>query len=86
MVISNPLLKARTGQGPGYGACRNAACVARALPLSRRRDNLSFSHHREVAALPVIAKLERVDTTFHVGMPLQALRKAAAASSRLQVD
>jgi hypothetical protein len=38
--------------GPGYGACRNATCVARAFRLSRRRDKLSFSHHREVAALP----------------------------------
>lgn len=26
--------------------------VAKAIPPSRRRDNLSFSHHREVAPLP----------------------------------
>ena len=37
--------------GPGFGACRNYATVARAFETSRRRDVLSFSHHREVALL-----------------------------------
>jgi|SRR5579859_535386 len=37
--------------GPGFQACRDAAFVARAFSMSRRRDVLSFSHHREVAAL-----------------------------------
>jgi hypothetical protein len=30
----------------------NAAHVSEKFELSRRRDNLSFSHHAEVAALP----------------------------------
>src|SRR5262249_26628962 len=38
-------------RGPGFGACRNYATVARAFETSRRRDVLSFSHHREVALL-----------------------------------
>jgi hypothetical protein len=35
-----------------YQTLRNYAWVARALPVSRRRDTLSFGHHIEVAALP----------------------------------
>jgi hypothetical protein len=34
-----------------YQTLRNHAWVARAFPLSRRRDTLSFTHHAEVAAL-----------------------------------
>ena len=36
----------------GYKTLRNYAWVARKLPVSRRRDTLSFGHHAEVAALP----------------------------------
>lgn len=36
-----------------YQTLRDDAWVARQFDLSRRRDNLSFSHHREVAALPI---------------------------------
>ncbi len=35
-----------------YQTLRNYAWVARRFELSRRRDNLSFGHHAEVAALP----------------------------------
>lgn len=39
-------------EGPGYQACRDAASVCGKFDqLSRRRDSLSFNHHREVAAL-----------------------------------
>ncbi|MGH3846716.1 MAG: LmbU family transcriptional regulator [Pseudonocardiaceae bacterium] len=31
---------------------RNYAWVAKKFPMSRRRDNVSFAHHAEVAALP----------------------------------
>lgn len=34
-----------------YGTLRNAAYVARKVPLIRRRPELSFSHHHFVAAL-----------------------------------
>lgn len=34
-----------------YGTLRNIASVAKAIKLSRRRDNLSWSHHVEVAGL-----------------------------------
>jgi hypothetical protein len=35
-----------------YKTLRNHAWVARRFEMSRRRDNLSFHHHAEVAALP----------------------------------
>lgn len=35
-----------------YQTLRNYAWVARRFSLSRRRDDLSFGHHAEVAALP----------------------------------
>jgi hypothetical protein len=37
--------------GGDYGDLRNMKYVAGAIELSRRRDNLSWSHHQEVAAL-----------------------------------
>ena len=44
-------IRTRRWNGPSFGACRNYAMVARAFETSRRRDTLSFSHHREVASL-----------------------------------
>jgi hypothetical protein len=38
--------------GLNYQTLRNYAWVARRFDLSRRRDNLSFQHHMEVAKLP----------------------------------
>lgn len=44
--------QAITNTSLGYQTLRNYAWVARKLPVSRRRDTLSFGHHAEVAALP----------------------------------
>lgn len=38
--------------GQTYGALANKAYTARHVEPSRRRENLSFSHHQEVASLP----------------------------------
>ena len=45
------LVDRRDWEGPSYQTCRNAASVAEKFQLSRRRYNLSFAHHAEVAAL-----------------------------------
>jgi N6-adenosine-specific RNA methylase IME4 len=37
---------------PDYATVRQAAAVAKAFDIDRRRSNLTFSHHVEVAALP----------------------------------
>ena len=39
-------------RGPSYRVCKDAAWVCGRVEKSRRRDLLSFNHHREVAALP----------------------------------
>jgi hypothetical protein len=38
--------------GLGYQTIANLKSVARKVDISRRRENLSFGHHAEVAALP----------------------------------
>ena len=38
--------------GPAYGTCANAGLVASKFEFSRRRENLSFTHHNEVCGLP----------------------------------
>jgi hypothetical protein len=40
-------------QGPSFKTCASAASVCRAFEPSRRREDLSFGHHAEVAALDV---------------------------------
>jgi hypothetical protein len=52
MVGCKAIVEAEDWEGPAYQTCRNAASIANAFELSRRRDNLSFKHHVEVAALP----------------------------------
>lgn len=51
--------------GATYQALANCAYVARSVEFSRRRENLSFGHHAEVAALPAPEQdlvLERADS------------------------
>jgi hypothetical protein len=38
--------------GPAYSTCANAGSVCAKFEVSRRRENLTFSHHAEVAHLP----------------------------------
>lgn len=48
-----------------YGTLRNASWVSESVELSRRRDNLSWSHHYEVASMPATGQdewLDRADT------------------------
>lgn len=44
--------QAITDTSLAYQTLRNYAWVARRVPVSRRRDTLSFGHHAEVASLP----------------------------------
>ena len=45
------LLESRDWQGPSLQTCQDAGWVARTFGTSRRREVLSFSHHREAASL-----------------------------------
>src|SRR5262249_15289538 len=57
-----------------YGTLRNQAWVAGQFELSRRHDNLSFTHHQELASLPAEEAdelLARADpTTNESGEPM----------------
>jgi N6-adenosine-specific RNA methylase IME4 len=41
-----------TWTGPSYATCRKAGVTCDAFDIDRRRQNVSFSHHAEVATLP----------------------------------
>ena len=45
------IVEAEDWEGPAYQTCVNASNVARRFESNRRRLNLSFAHHAEVAAL-----------------------------------
>ena len=46
------IVEAEDWEGPTLQTCMDAASVCRAFETTRRREALSFKHHREVAALP----------------------------------
>jgi hypothetical protein len=48
------IVDAKGWEGPVYQTCADAAMVCRKFETSRRREDLTFNHHREVAALPPI--------------------------------
>lgn len=45
------IVEAEDWKGPSFQTCRDCGWVARKFETSRRHDVLSFTHHREVAAL-----------------------------------
>jgi site-specific DNA-methyltransferase (adenine-specific) len=59
-----------------YGTLRNAAYVAKNVDLSRRRDNLSFSHHQEVAPLEPALQEKYLDLAEDKQWTRKELRKA----------
>ena len=46
------IVEAEDWEGPAYQTCMHAAAVCPAFETSRRREDLSFRHHAEVAGLP----------------------------------
>jgi hypothetical protein len=46
------IVEAEDWDGPAYQTCRIAASVCGRFELFRRRNNLGFTHHAEVAAIP----------------------------------
>ncbi len=65
-----------------YQALRNYAWVARQVPLSRRRDSLSFGHHAEVAALPQAEQDFWLRKAEELSWPVRQLRQEVRASIR----
>ena len=61
--------------GLNYQTLRNYAWVARRFELSRRRDNLSFQHHMEVAKLPPAEQDQWLDMATKHGWTTSQLRR-----------
>ncbi|MGH3540794.1 MAG: LmbU family transcriptional regulator [Mycobacterium sp.] len=64
----------------GYQTLRNYAWVARKIPMSRRRDTLSFGHHAEVAALPDDQQDSWFTRAEHLSWSCNKLRRALRAA------
>jgi hypothetical protein len=63
---------------------RNISYVARAFPLSRRRDTLPWSHHAEVAVLPDDEQDTWLDRAIADRLSVADLRLELRASQRAQ--
>lgn len=62
--------------GLDYGTLRNYVSVCRSIPMGRRRNSLSFSHHQEVAALPEDGQERWLDEAKERKMSKARLRKS----------
>jgi hypothetical protein len=60
---------------------RNNAWVARQVPLSRRRDSLSFGHHTEMAALAQAEQDFWLRKAEELSWPVRQLRQQVRAAS-----
>jgi hypothetical protein len=58
----------------------NMAYVASRFELSRRRENLSWSHHAELAALPAAEQDGWLDRAARAGLSVRRLREALRES------
>lgn len=68
------LIEGDDWEGPGFQACADNAMVCRAFETSRRREVLSFNHHREVAPLPVEWQDTLLDEAVQNGLSIAKLR------------
>jgi hypothetical protein len=66
--------------GMEYQTLRNVVSVSRAVELSRRRDNLSWSHHAEVASLDPARQEEWLDRADTEHLTVERLRSALRSS------
>ncbi len=62
--------------GFAYQTLRNDKAVAKAIPLSLRKDKLTYSHHALVVKLPTNARTEWLDKAEAGGWACAKLRKA----------
>ncbi len=61
---------------------RNIAYVASRFDLSRRRDNLTWTHHAEVAAIPPERQEEWLDRALTLGLSVGDLRVELRSAQR----
>jgi hypothetical protein len=68
--------------GYDYGTLRNIVSIAQRFPLSRRRDNLSWGHHADVASLPPDEQDYWLDHATELGLSRADLRIELRAALR----
>lgn len=68
--------------GHSYGSLANAVYVSSRIDISRRRENLSWSHHQEVAALEPADQKAWLDRTEVEGWTVRELRSHVALAKR----
>lgn len=64
------------------GSVANAASVCRRVPHDRRRPELSFSHHEEVAHLDETGQQRMLDTAVKEGLSRSVLRQLVQEEAR----
>jgi hypothetical protein len=60
--------------GYNYGTLRNIVSIAQKFQLSRRRDNLSWGHHADIASLPPAEQEYWLDRATELGLSREDLR------------
>ena len=68
-------VEAEDWEGPAFQTCADAAMVSRAFETSRRREVLSFTHHREVTPLSAEWQDKLLDEAEAKRLPVSALRQ-----------
>lgn len=69
--------------GLDYGTLRNYAWVSRELPLSLRRDNLSYSAHKEIASAPKEKQEELVERASEEELDTRSVRELVKEIKKL---
>lgn len=65
--------------GIEYQTVRDCGWVANKIPMSRRRDSIGFSHHKEVAALGVVEADQLLERAERDSWTVKDIRAEAAA-------
>lgn len=68
------------------GSVANAASVCRRVPHERRRPELSFSHHEEVAHLDEAGQVRMLDVAIAEGLSKSVLRQLVQEEDRARRD
>jgi hypothetical protein len=69
--------------GYEYGSLRNLASMSQKFAFSRRRDNLSWGHHADVAGLTTAEQDHWLDRAVELGLTRQDLRIELRSAKRL---
>lgn len=72
-------------QGMNYQTIRHLACTASSVEMCRRLNNLSFSHHVEVASLPAREQTKWLALAVKESLSVVELRRQIRASTAIHL-